>query len=165
MFCTNSGPYYSSPFFDLEAGDFATESVTQTWYDSYQNAYVSAGSIPGLQTLDGSVATAAMVVNGTMRADGIGAGQTEWLSEQYHVYDFIEVRPNMCEEIGYDTTVSGPIEIKPKVTDVAATGATKISQVLGNPSSIHFVTPKDAANSQETLTATVSDIEESVFSY
>ncbi|MGB7068426.1 MAG: hypothetical protein WBD22_02945 [Pyrinomonadaceae bacterium] len=42
---------------------------------------------------------------------------------------------------------------KPKITNVTATGATKISQIVGDPKIIHFVTPKGAANDQVTLTA------------
>ncbi len=45
---------------------------------------------------------------------------------------------------------------RPRITDVTASGATKITQILGNSNIIHFVTPKGATNSQVTLTATLS---------
>lgn len=59
---------------------------------------------------------------------------------------------------GRQLTVDGHVEIAPKITNVTADGATKITQnnVLGNQNLIHFVTPKGATNSQVTLTATIS---------
>jgi hypothetical protein len=42
------------------------------------------------------------------------------------------------------------------VTDVTASGATKITSVLGNESIIHFVTPKGASGDNVTLTASIT---------
>jgi hypothetical protein len=51
---------------------------------------------------------------------------------------------------------SSEMEVRPRVLDVIANGATRVTQVVGNTNIIHFVTPKDGANSQVTLTATIS---------
>ncbi len=45
---------------------------------------------------------------------------------------------------------------KPKVANITATGATKITAINGNQNIIHFVTPKGGSNDQVTLTATLS---------
>ncbi len=61
-----------------------------------------------------------------------------------------------CDDIDYDPEPDADISAKPKVTNVTAVGATKISQVVGNNAIIHFVTPKGSGSDQVTLTATVS---------
>ena len=48
------------------------------------------------------------------------------------------------------------VEFPQTITNVTALGAEKISEVLGNSEIIHFVTPKGEANSQVTLTATIT---------
>jgi hypothetical protein len=61
-----------------------------------------------------------------------------------------------CSSIFSKISDSGSLTSTPKVTDVTAQGATKISQVTGNQNFYHFVTPKDVANSQITLTAVLN---------
>lgn len=59
---------------------------------------------------------------------------------------------NPYTAVKYITVESPP----PTVTNVTANGATRITQILGDANIIHFVTPRGAANSQVTLTATLS---------
>ena len=121
--CPNNGPYYASLLFDLEAGDFATADVQQSWYDSYGNEYDSAGSIPGLQSADTSIATAVMQSVGTMRVDAIDSGDTSWFSDTYHLYDYVLFRGNECDDLGGDTTSSGDIAVKPTITSITPSKA------------------------------------------
>jgi hypothetical protein len=63
-----------------------------------------------------------------------------------------------CSTISFSINDSEPLTTAPKVTNVTATPAevVKISQVTGNQNFYHFVTPKDTANPQITLTATLN---------
>jgi len=63
-----------------------------------------------------------------------------------------------CSTISVSINDSEGLTTTPKVTDVTATPAdvVKVTQVEGNPNFFHFVTPKGAANSQITLTATLN---------
>jgi hypothetical protein len=63
-----------------------------------------------------------------------------------------------CMDIPVVPAPTAGMDVRPRVTDVTANGATKISQILGNQNIIHFVTPKGAANSQVTLTATITSV-------
>lgn len=113
--CPNNGPYLDSPSLLVDAGSFTSVGVRETWRDcyGYQSDYPT--TIPGLQSFDTTIATAAMEYYGMMRADGIAAGDTYWFSDPYHVYEYRLIGQDYCEDIGGDQTASGPIEVAPKI--------------------------------------------------
>lgn len=87
-------------------------------------------------------------------------GGTAYMTGQFEEVVWTN-RPNgLCDMQSNIISGSGEMNVPPRVLDVSANGATRITQVVGDTNIFHFVTPKGAANSQVTLTAAIqySDI-------
>jgi hypothetical protein len=111
--CPSSGPLFSVPFISVNAGGFTNVGVQEGWSscDGVTDWYL--GAIPGLYSLDTSIATANMVQSGTMMAEGIEVGETNWSSELYHYWYWYSDGLSECYLNDFDTNSGGPIEVPP----------------------------------------------------
>ena len=90
---------------------------------------------------------------------GVGGG-TATIKGHWEVYTYTstysyEYSYHYCETASQMTEPERPVEVV-DITGVTASGATQITQTVGNTALIHFVTAKGASGSTVTLTATLT---------
>jgi hypothetical protein len=98
------------------------------------------------------------VFDGELFTQGVGTATiaASWETCLWWVLD------GQCDPVCDQRIEYGSVAVAPSVTNVTASGATKITQINGDPKIFHFATPKGASSSQVTLTATLSHSSEQI---
>ncbi|HSK74638.1 MAG TPA: hypothetical protein VK892_23260 [Pyrinomonadaceae bacterium] len=127
--------------------------------DCYNN--ITAGTDSGYNWSSSNTSVASINFLGEATAvNGGTANLTGYFTNEWWYGNYFA-----CNSQSEEVSGTSEIRVKPGVLNVTANGATKISQVVGDTNIIHFVTPKGAANSQVTLTASLQYADTSVPSH
>lgn len=111
--CPDSGPSFrvdTTPIILFASGS-KNSNVQEVW--SSPNGWESGypGTIPGLYTVDPTIAVSAMMQNGLMQTDGYAAGYAGWFSEPYTYSRYFDGGFD-CFLDSYQQQDSGPIEVQ-----------------------------------------------------